>query len=221
MSDKLPLARLIPAQVAIRQKVTDAILDMVVRVPPSQEKSLADSPAKAKARAQAIARTAARQASVVASSMALPPGVLGWLTVLPELIAVWKLQTQMVADIASIYGKTASMGREQMLYCLFKHVSAQVSRDVLVRVGQRFLIQRASTAVMQSLVKKLGVKVTQSVIGKSLSRFLPIIGAVGVGAYAYFDTNQVGQNAIELFSHDNVIDDLTGDTTDDAATFEG
>jgi hypothetical protein len=178
VSDKLSLASLIPAQVAVRQKVTDAILDLVVRVPPSQEKSLASSPAKAKARAQAIARTAARQASLVASSMALPPGVLGWLTVLPELIAVWNLQTQMVADIASIYGKTASMGREQMLYCLFKHVSAQLSRDVVVRVGQRFLIQRASTAVMQSLVKKLGVKVTQSVIGKSLSRFLPVIGAV-------------------------------------------
>ena len=217
MSAKLPLARLLPAQVAIRQKVTDAILDLVVRVPPSQEKSLAGSPAKAKARAQTIARTASRQASLVASSMALPPGVLGWLTVLPELVAVWNLQTQMVADIASIYGKTATMGREQMLYCLFKHVSAQLSRDVVVRVGQRFLIQRASTAFLQSLVKKLGVKVTQSVIGKSLSRFLPIIGAVGVGAYAYFDTTQVGQNAIELFSHDNVFEDVMSDD----GTFEG
>lgn len=217
MSAKLPLARLLPAQGAIRQKVTDAILDLVVRVPPSQEKSLAGSPDKAKARAQAIARTASRQASLVASSMALPPGVLGWLTVLPELVAVWNLQTQMVADIASIYGKTATMGREQMLYCLFKHVSAQLSRDVVVRVGQRFLIQRASTAFLQSLVKKLGVKVTQSVIGKSLSRFLPIIGAVGVGAYAYFDTTQVGQNAIELFSHDNVFEDVMSDD----GTFEG
>ena len=195
------------AQVAIRQKVTSAIMDLVVRVPDSQEKSLADNLTQAKARAQAIARTAARQASVVASSMALPPGILGWLTVVPELIAVWNLQTQMVADIARVYGKSASMGREQMLYCLFKQVSAQVSRDVVVRVGQRFLIQRASTAVMQSLVKKLGVKVTQSVIGKSLSRFLPVIGAVGVGAYAYYDTTQVGQNAIELFSHDQVIED--------------
>ena len=50
------------------------------------------------------------------------------------------------------------------------------------------------------MVKKLGLKITQGMVGKSASRFLPIIGAVGVGAYAYYDTNQVAKTAIELFS---------------------
>jgi hypothetical protein len=119
---------------------------------------------------------------------------------------VWKLQAQMVADIAAVYGKSASLSREQMIYCLFKHVSAQLFRDVVVRVGERFVIQQASLAFIQSAARTLGVKVTQNIIGKGVSRVVPLLGAVGVGAYAYFDTTQVAKTAIELFSKDIVLD---------------
>lgn len=183
-----------------RNAVENALLDLVVRIPNSREHAV-EQPL---ARAQALARRASRQASLVASSMALPPGFWGWLTVLPELIAVWKLQTQMVSDIAAVYGKSAAMGREQMMYCLFKHVSAQLFRDVVTRVGERVLVQKASSALVQSMVKKLGLQITQGLVGKSASRFLPIIGAVGVGAYAYYDTSQVAKTAIELFSKEIV-----------------
>lgn len=183
-----------------RNAVESALLDLVIRIPNSREQAV-EQP---QARAQALARSASRQASLVASSMALPPGFWGWLTVLPELVAVWKLQTQMVSDIAAVYGKSAEMGREQMMYCLFKHVSAQLFRDVVTRVGERVLVQKASSAFVQSMVKKLGLKITQGMVGKSASRFLPIVGAVGVGAYAYYDTSQVAKTAIELFSKEIV-----------------
>ena len=193
---------LIPPKSDVRHKVGDAMLDLVLKVPPTREQALEDP----QARAESLGRSAARQASLLASSMALPPGFLGWLTLLPELVGVWKLQAQMVSDIAGVYGKSASMGREQMVYCLFRHVSAQLLRDVVVRVGERFLIQRASSAVQQAVVQKLGLKLTQSMLGKGVSRFVPLIGAVGVGAYAYYDTRQVARTAIELFSSENIIE---------------
>ncbi len=199
-----------------RNAVENALLDLVLRIPNSNERAV-EQP---QVRAQALGRSAARQASLVASSMALPPGFWGWLTVLPELIAVWKLQTQMVSDIAAVYGKSASMGREQMMYCLFKHVSAQLFRDVVTRVGERVLVHKASSAFVQSMVKKLGLKITQGMVGKSASRFLPVIGAVGVGAYAYYDTNQVAKTAIELFSKDIVMQDRPGGEVVDAVVDE-
>ena len=165
---------LIPSQNDVRQKVGDAILDLVLRVPPTAERALYQP----EARAQAIGRAAARQASMLASTMALPPGFFGWLTVLPELVGVWKLQSQMVADIAGVYGKSATMNREQMVYCMFKHVSAQLFRDVVVRVGERYVIQRVSLAFIQSAARTLGVKVTQHIVGKSVSRLVPLIGAL-------------------------------------------
>ena len=195
-----------------RNLVESALLDLVIRIPNSREHAV-EQPL---ARAQALARSASRQASLVAGSMALPPGFWGWLTVLPELIAVWKLQTQMVSDIAAVYGKSAAMGREQMMYCLFKHVSAQLFRDVVTRVGERVLVQKASSAWVQSMVKKLGLQITQGLVGKSASRFLPIMGAVGVGAYAYYDTTQVAKTAIELFSKEIVLEDgLVDEPVDD------
>lgn len=200
MSDT-PLA--IPASPQhLRDIVGKAIVDLVLQVPASSEHQV-KQPAL---RARALGRSAARQASLMAGSLALPPGFLGWLTVLPELVAVWRLQTQMVSDIAAVYGKTASLGREQLIYCLFKHVSAQLFRDVVVRVGERYVIQRASLTFIQSAARTLGVKVTQKIIGKGVSRLVPVLGAVGVGAYAYFDTTQVAKTAIELFSKDIVIE---------------
>jgi len=190
------------APTGLRQKLGDAILGLVLRVPDSSEREMAQ-PDK---RARALGRAAARQASVMAGSLALPPGFLGWLTIVPELVGVWKLQAQMVSDIAAVYGKHATLGREQMIYCLFKHVSAQLFRDVVVRVGDRFIIRTASLGFIQSAARLLGVKVTQRIIGKSATRFVPLLGAIGVSAYAYFDTQQVAKTAIDLFAKEIVID---------------
>lgn len=184
------------------EQVAGAIFDLVLSVPTSTESALQNPVARAKV----ISRSAARNASLLSGSMALPPGFLGWLTVLPELYGVWKLQAQMVSDIASIYGKQSTLSSEQMLYCLFKHVSAQLFRDVVVRVGERVVVREASLKVLQAIAQQVGVKVTQAVLGKSISRFVPLIGAVGVGAYAYFDTLQVAKNAVELFERDMIIE---------------
>ncbi len=197
---------LIQPQQLVRDKVSEAILALVVKVPTSRE-APASAGALAQTRSRAIARNASRKASLLASSMALPPGIFGWLTFLPEIVGVWKIQAQMVADIAAVHDQSATLRREQMLYCLFKHVSAQLVRDVVVRAGERFLVQKASGAMLQSIAQKLGVKVTQGLVGKGVSRFVPILGAVGVGAYAYFDTTRVGQTAVELFTQGVVVVD--------------
>jgi len=187
--------------------LTDAVLDLVLHVPESNEATLAQ-PAE---RAHAISRAAARNASLISGSLSLPPGLLGWLTVVPELIGIWKLQAQMVSDIAAVYGKRKTLGREQMVYCLFKHVSAQLFRDVVVRVGERIVIQQTSLKFLQSLAKTIGVQVSKTVISKGAARFVPILGAVTVGAYAYFDTVQVAKTAVDLFERDIVIDvDISG-----------
>lgn len=185
-----------------------AILELVLHVPSSHERPQ-QHPAE---RAHSIARAAARKASLLSGSMALPPGLLGWLTVMPELLGVWKLQAQMVSDIAGVYGKTHALGREQMLYCLFRHVSAQLFRDVVVRVGERIMIRQTSLNFLQALAQKIGGLVVKTVLRKGAARFVPLLGAVGVGAYAYYDTLQVAQTAVELFERDIIID---ADTLDD------
>jgi len=136
---------------------------------------------------------------MISGGLALPPGPWGWLTILPDLIAIWKLQSQMVADIAALYGKSATLSKEQMLYCLFKHAAAQAVRDLVVRVGERAIVRRATLKALQTAAERIGVKVTQRAVGTAVSRWIPILGAVGVGAYAYYDTAQVARTAMDLF----------------------
>ena len=183
--------------------LTQAVLAVVLQVPDSTER-MGEHPAE---RAHAIARSAARAASVLSGSLSLPPGIFAWLTIVPELVGVWKLQAQMVSDIAAVYGQQKTLGREQMLYCLFKHVSAQLLRDVVVRVGERVVIQQTSVTTLQKIAQQIGVQVSKRVLSKSAARFVPLLGAVSVGAYAYFDTLQVAKNATELFDRTITIDE--------------
>ena len=41
---------------------------------------------------------------------------------------------------------------------------------------------------------------------------MPIVGAVGIGAYAYYDTASVGKTAIDLFSSDIEIEKIDNET---------
>lgn len=177
-------------------RITQAILDFASSIPQSTLQHRADPHAEA----QRLARAAARRAGITAGSLALPPGPLGWLTILPELVAIWRIQGQMVSDIAAVYGKHAELGREQMLWCLFRHTAAQAFRDLVIRMGDRLLFRRMSYGVAERVARQIGLKITQRAVGAGLSRWLPVIGAVGVGAYAYADTQQVARSAIDMFS---------------------
>jgi hypothetical protein len=172
------------------------MLEHVTSTTPASAESTRVDPA---VRAQELTFAAASQAGAVAGALALPPGPLGLLTVIPDLIAVWNLQRQLVADIAACYGKTAELRRETMVYCLFRHAAAQVVRDLLVRLGSRVLLRQASVATMERSLQRIGVAISHRTIGRGVSRWVPIAGAVGVGAYAFYDTMQVGRTARELF----------------------
>lgn len=176
--------------------MTKALLLLVDRAQRGHE----SSSRQPRERAQAIARSKALKAAALSGAMALPPGPLGLVTLLPDLLAIWELQRSMVEDIAAVYGRSAFLRRETVIYCLFKHGSAAVMRDVVVRAGERFIIRRIQSQVAQHLLQKIGIRATSRLMGRGLSRWVPIAGALGVGFYAYRDTQQVATTAIDLFS---------------------
>ena len=193
-------------------RITQTILDFVGRVPDSRIDSSTD-PTMA---AQQLSIRAAQRAALTAGSLALPPGPLGWLTLLPELGAIWKIQGQLVSDIAAAYGRHAALGREQMMWCLFRHTAAQAFRDLVVRMGDRLIFRRMSYGIAHSVARQIGIKLGQRTVGKGVTRWLPVVGALGVGAYAYYDTMQVASTAIEMFEGEVAMDDAEGTHADSA-----
>jgi uncharacterized protein (DUF697 family) len=176
--------------------VVDAIENVVAGVPASRERAV-EAPDAA---ARRLARKAATRAAALSGALALPPGVFGMLTVLPDLVAIWRIQAQMVADIAGLYGKDLQLTRSHMLYCLFRHAASQVARDVVVRTGERLVIQQLSGGALRSVLTSVGISVTQRVAGTTASRWVPVLGAAAVAGYAYFDTLQVAKTAVKMLT---------------------
>lgn len=179
---------------AVARPVEGTIERVLTEIPPPREHAVAHPAADA----QRIAREAARRAAVVSGSLALPPGPIGMLTVLPDLYVIWKIQRQMVADLFGLYGRTAELTRTHMLYCLFRHAASQVLRDVAVRAGQRLVMQALTTGALKSALTSVGIAVTQRMAGTAASRWVPVAGAAAVAGYAYWDTLQVARTARRL-----------------------
>ncbi|MFZ8382421.1 hypothetical protein ACO1LY_15400, partial [Staphylococcus aureus] len=64
----------------------------------------------------------------------------------------------------------------------------------------------AAQALMQRVAAAVGVHLGQQAASRALSRWVPLVGAAGVGAYAWWDTRQVGRAALALFEREQVID---------------
>jgi hypothetical protein len=183
--------------------------NFISKIPQSDEPKNKD-PHK---RANSIVLEAAAKSAVISGGLALPPGPYGLLTIIPDLVSIWKVQAQMVADIAGVFGKSALLTREQMIYCLFKHTAAHVVRELVSRVGERFLVRRASLRVIQQILKKIVPRITQKVIGSTVSRWVPIIGPLAIGGYAFYDTAQVGKTAIKFFENEVFVEPAEADSS--------
>jgi hypothetical protein len=178
--------------------VEGALMKALARIP----KTLEPHGASPVTRARAIAKAAALKSATVSGSLSLPPGPVGWLTILPDLTMVWKIQSQMVADIAGAFGKQSYLGQEQMVYCLFRHAAAHTVRRLVVRAGERILIEKAPAHAAAAALRKIGAPVARRIAGRGMSRWLPVVGAIGVAGYAYYDTMRVAETTIELFRSD-------------------
>jgi hypothetical protein len=176
-------------------RIAQAILKLTSNLPATTE--LASQ--RPGARAHELVVAASGKAAAISGAMALPPGPLGLALMIPDLLAVWRLQAQLVSDIAATFGKRGALTREHMLYCMFRHGAAHLMRDLLDRAGERLVVRRAPMRLIGRVARRVGLRVSRRWLAKAVARWLPVVGALGVAGYAYWDTTQVGRSTIELF----------------------
>lgn len=180
----------------VTQKLVQSIYNIISEIPVSRREEESDADVKSR---NLIGKSAVK-AAFISAGLSLPVGPTGFITILPDLTGIWKLQRNMVADIAAIYGKKTMLGREQMLYCLFRHSVSQVVRDIVVRTVTRVTFEETIVAISEQILRRIGVHLARKTSSKFITRSIPVIGTLGAGAYAYYDTKQVGKTAIKLFS---------------------
>lgn len=178
-----------------KEKASNILFDLITDIPESLHIPIANPDEKV----VRLTRQAALKAAMVSTTLSVPAGITGIITALPDIAAVWRIQAQLVADIAATHGKIAMLSREAMVWCLFRHSAAQLLRDLIVRTGSRIMVQKISTTALRALLQKIGIKISTTLASKTLIRAIPAIGAVGNGAYTYYDTREVGKTAAAYF----------------------
>ncbi len=179
----------------ISEKASGLLFELITDIPGSLYTPIQ----KPDEKARLLTQRAAWKSATVSTSLSIPAGFTGVLTAIPDIAAIWKIQAQLVADIAASYGKLALLSREAMIWCLFRHSAAQLLRDIAVRTGSRIVVQKLSSAAIKALLAKVGAKVSSKLLGKTLLRAIPAVGALGNGIYAYMDTCEVGKTAAAYF----------------------
>ncbi|MDX1670688.1 MAG: hypothetical protein R3194_14785 [Limnobacter sp.] len=188
-----------------------AVFAAIGGMPTPKEQTKAKRPYE---RARQITKKASAQCAAVSGSLSMPVGPLGMLTILPDLVFVWKIQAQMVVDIAAAFGHKKKVTQQELLTCLMQHVADNASREYEKSIPLEHekpksnllleLIDRASAPKGASLPvpisKQLGRMVLRRTVHRVTSRLLPLAGAAVVATYSAIDTRQVARTAVELFS---------------------
>jgi len=68
-----------------------------------------------------------------------------------------------------------------------------------VKCGSKIVVKSLSHSAVKQLLKKIGINISGKSAGKAASRWLPVIGALGIAFYSYNETKAVGLNALKLF----------------------
>ncbi|MCF0216177.1 MAG: EcsC family protein [Fibrobacteraceae bacterium] len=179
----------------IKEKLSEILFDLITDVP----ESLLTKAENPEERVEKLIQSACLKSATVSGTLSIPAGITGILTSIPDIAAIWRIQAQLVADIAATYGKMALLSRETMVWCLFRHSAASLLRDIAVRTGTRIVVQKVSITVLHKILHKIGIKISAKVFGRIALRAIPAIGAIGNGAYTYLDTREVGKTAEDYF----------------------
>jgi hypothetical protein len=150
--------------------------------------------------------TVALTNSAVSAGSSLIPGPWGMLAVVPELIIVIRNQIALIYDIAAANGKKDLMDK-QLAAMIFASAMGTTAGGLVLVHGGKYLVKRSSLQVFQKLIIMLGGQITQQALKSTVSKWLPGIGAIAMGAWTNYMTKQIGKKANEILSKEFVIEE--------------
>ncbi len=144
-------------------------------------------------------KTAVKCASLAGASY-LIPGKVSYALILPELLLIYRLQAQMIVDIAALYGKDNPMDKTLLFYCLFQGSSSNLFKHLIKDTGKRIIVRPVSIKMIEALILQLSKKIFKKSFSGSFSIFLPFVGLAVSGTLNYLYTTRIGEIASQVFS---------------------
>lgn len=143
---------------------------------------------------------AAQRAFKISTALGLIPGPVAIVTILPEIVALTKLQMNLIRRIARYHRKQEKVTRELILLIFGNVVGIAAGEAVIKRVGTRLIIRSVHTTVMRGLAKKIGSRIIDRAAQRAVARWLPMIVAPLFGYFSRTMTEKIGREADRIFS---------------------
>jgi hypothetical protein len=143
---------------------------------------------------------AARRAFRISTTLGLLPGPLGMATILPEVVALVKLQINLVHRIAKHHGKQETVSKELFLLILGNAMGITAGGMLLRKGGTVVVLKSANTRVIRALAKKIGARMIDTAAEKAVARWIPMVTAPLFGYFSRSLTRKIGREAVRLFS---------------------
>ena len=134
----------------------------------------------------------------ISTTAGLPPGPIGWATILPEIIALTKLQMNLIAKIAKYYGKEKQLNPTIIAYIFANEAGIAIGRTIAKRAGSRLIIRSVGPKVLRPIAQKISARIAARITQRALGRWIPFVLAPIFGAYSKHMTTRIGKEADKL-----------------------
>jgi len=190
----------------VSKKLTQPIMDLITKFFQTKVDDFSkDGDRPSSYQAQSIVDSYALKCASVSGFASLAPGPLGMLTIIPDLIIVLRLQTEMLAKLSVAYNKEKVISKELVLFMLFQSVGVSGIKFVVVKSAQ-VVVKRASARLLQRIVSMMGGRVLQRTAGQAVARWIPGLGAAAMAIWVRYMTRKIGSEAMHLLSKDIVFE---------------
>ena len=168
--------------------------DLIMNLAPSDVDLTGKSPDE-------MIKVASWKAFALSTVSGLAPGPAGWVTILPEIIAVTKIQINLVYAIAKHYGQSSRFNSGTVVL-IFANEAGIATRGVVAKVGERLIVRVISSKAVEALSRRIGVKIGARITQRIVGRWVPVVLAPVFGAFSKSMTTRIGREAVKLFSSD-------------------
>lgn len=149
---------------------------------------------------ESLIRKASWQTFATSTAMSLPPGPFGLATILPELMAVTKIQINLIYAIAKLKGQEQKLN-STLLALVFAHEAGlNIARFLSKKFGDKIVVKPLSQRALAQVAEQLGVRIGVRLTQKALGRWVPVVLAPVFGYFSKQMTERIGREAERLFS---------------------
>jgi len=149
-----------------------------------------------------MTKEASWEAFGISSVAALPPGPIGWATILPELAAVLKIQTNLIYRIATFYGKQGKVNHTLILLIFANEAGLAIGQTLAKRMGTKLVIRSLGSKALRPIAQKVAARIGARITQRAVGRWVPFVLAPVFGAFSKSMTTKIGREADKLLRQD-------------------